>query len=60
MLVQASERRSAAGRPRPMTVRISSRPSSKLAATPGAYCSSRRARFLISRSALSASSSSHA
>src|SRR6266446_4716983 len=60
MLVQASERRSSAGGPRRMTVRVSSRPSRMLAATPGARCSSLRARFLISRSAWSASSSSHA
>ena len=43
-----------------LTVRISSRPSRMLAATPGASCSSRRARLRISFSALSASSSSQA
>src|SRR6516225_7634031 len=36
-----------------MTVRMSSRPSRMLAATPGACCSSRRARLRTSRSALS-------
>ena len=57
---QASERRSFAGRPRRLTVSISSSPSRMLAATPGASWSSRRARLRNSRSALSASSSSQA
>src|SRR5450830_1076784 len=39
-LVQASERLSLAGRPRRLTVSISSSPSRILAATPGASCSS--------------------
>ena len=59
-LVQASERRSGVGSLRRATVSISSRPSRRLAATPGACCSSRRARLRSSRSALSASSSSQA
>jgi len=59
-LVQASERRSGVGSLRRATVSISSSPSRRLAATPGACCSSRRARLRSSRSALSASSSSQA
>src|SRR5271166_3577613 len=48
MLVQASARRSSFGRPSRVTVRISPRPSRMLADTPGASCSSRRARLRIS------------
>ena len=59
-LVQASERLSFAGKPRRLTVSISSSPSRMLAATPGASWSSRQARLRNSRSALSASSSSQA
>ena len=47
-------------RPRRLTVNISLSPSRMLAATAGASCSSRRARWRSSRSALSASSSSQA
>src|SRR5262245_11157360 len=50
-LVQASERLSFAGKPRRLTVSISSSPSRMLAATPGASWSSRRARLRNSRSA---------
>jgi len=59
-LVQASERLSFTGKPRRLTVSISSSPSRMLAATPGACWSSRRARLRNSPSALSASSSSQA
>ena len=59
-LVQASERRSFVGRPRRLTVSISSSPLRMLAATPGARRSSRRARLRSSCSALSVSSSSQA
>jgi hypothetical protein len=59
-LVQASERLSFTGKPRRLTVSISSSPSRMLAATAGASWSSRRARLRNSRSALSASSSSQA
>jgi len=48
------------GRPRRVTVRISSMPSRMLAQTPGASRSRRRARLPISFSAFLASSSSHA
>ena len=60
MLVQASERRSSCGRPRRMTVRISSSPSRMLPETPGSSCSRRRTRLRKSRSALFASSWSQA
>src|SRR5437016_10383485 len=59
-LVQASERLSIIGKPRRLTVSISSSPSRMLAATPRASGSSLRARLRKSRSALSASSSSQA
>ena len=51
MLVQASERRSSAGRPSLLTVRISSNPSRMLFETPGASRSRRWARLRISFSA---------
>src|SRR5580698_439750 len=60
MLVQASERRSSAGRPSLLTVRISSNPSRMLFETPGASRSRRWARLRISFSAFAASSSSQA
>src|ERR1700684_3531646 len=60
MLVQASERRSSAGRPSLLTVRISSNPSRRLFETPGASRSRRRARLRISFSAFAASLSSQA
>jgi hypothetical protein len=41
IFVQASDRLSSAGRPRRVTVSISSRPSSRLPDTPGASCSKR-------------------
>ena len=47
MLVQASDRRSSFGSFNRTTVRISSRPSRMLAATPGHCASSRRARLRI-------------
>src|SRR5437899_2840271 len=49
MLVQASDRRSSVGRPRRLTVRISSNPSRMLLETPGASCSRRRARLRMRR-----------
>ena len=60
MLVQASERRSSAGRPSLLTVSISSNPSRMLFETPGASRSRRWARLRISFSAFAASSSSQA
>src|SRR5208282_5726533 len=60
MLAPASERRSSAGKPRRLTVRISSIPSRMLPETPGASWSRRRARLRRSFSAFAASPSSHA
>jgi hypothetical protein len=55
MFVQASDRRSSFGSFNRTTVRMSSRPSRMLAATPGHCWSMRRARLRINVSALSAS-----